>query len=113
MTPRALLLFTIFISICVNAEEASEIDCAKAFSTPDVEQCIAIELNETETSLNQAYKGLIKQLAQADTAQDSYTEYRKKLLIAQRAWIRFREADCDAQYAMHRSDAIRNSIYLS
>ncbi|WP_339414533.1 hypothetical protein, partial [Pseudomonas sp. EA_35y_Pfl2_R5] len=65
MTPRALLLFTILISISVNAEEASRIDCAKAFSTPDVEQCIAIELDKTETSLNQAYQGLVKQLTQA------------------------------------------------
>lgn len=113
MAQRALLLFTILVSISINAKEASGIDCTKAFSTPDVEQCIAIELDKTETVLNQAYQSLVKQLTQADTAQDNYTEYRKKLLIAQRARIKFREADCDTQYAMHRSGTIRNSIYLS
>src|SRR3990167_2295394 len=113
MAQRALLFFTIIVSISVNAEEISGIDCTKAFSTPDVEQCIAIELDKIETSLNQAYQRLVKQLTQADTTQDNYTEYRKKLLIAQRAWIKFREADCDTQYAMHRSGTIQNSIYLS
>ncbi|MBK3757476.1 DUF1311 domain-containing protein [Pseudomonas stutzeri] len=38
---------------------------------------------------------------------------QEKLLIAQRAWVTFREADCAAQYEMHRSGTIRNSIYLA
>lgn len=112
MALRTLLL-TVFYSIGANAEGASGIDCAKVFSTPDVEQCIAAELDKVEASLNQAYQRLLKQLTQADTPQEDYTEYRKKLLTAQRAWIKFREADCDAQYEMHRTGTIRNSIYLS
>ncbi|MBD9412035.1 lysozyme inhibitor LprI family protein [Stutzerimonas stutzeri] len=57
---------------------------------------MAAELDRVEASLNQAYQRLLKQLTQIDTPQDNYTEYRRKLLIAQRAWIKFREADCDA-----------------
>lgn len=113
MPLRALLLLIVFFSIGANAEEVSEIECEKVFSTLDVEQCIAVELDKVEASLNEAYQRLLKQLTQADTPQDNYTEYRKKLLIAQRAWIKFREADCDTQYEMHRSGSIRNSIYLS
>ncbi|WP_313526339.1 lysozyme inhibitor LprI family protein [Stutzerimonas kunmingensis] len=107
------LLLSVFCSVSANAGEAAEIDCAKVISTPDVEQCIAFELDKVEAGLNEAYQRLLKQLTQVDTPQDNYTEYRKKLLIAQRAWIKFREADCDAQYEMHRSGTIRNSIYLS
>ena len=113
MALRALLLTAFFCFISANAGEVFEIDCAKVISTPDVEQCIAADLDRVEASLNQAYQRLLKQLTQIDTPQDNYTEYRRKLLIAQRAWIKFREADCDAQYEMHRSGTIRDSIYLS
>lgn len=113
MAAQTLFFLTLFLSIGIYAEETTEIDCKKAISTADVVQCIAIELDKTEAKLNQAYQRLVKQLTQPDTAQDNYTEYRNKLLKAQRAWIKFREADCDTQYTMHKSGTIRNAIYLS
>lgn len=112
MILRAISLLVLLFALSAKAEESPEVDCSKAFSTPDIDQCAAIELDKAEISLNQAYQRLVKQLTKPDTAQDNYTEYRKKLLSAQRAWIKFREADCDTQYAMHSSGTIRNAIYL-
>jgi uncharacterized protein YecT (DUF1311 family) len=104
--------FALLFSLSAQADTHTELDCSKVFSTSDIEQCAAIELDKTEAQLNDAYKHLVKQLTQPDTAQDNYIEYRKKLLTPQRAWITFREADCDAQYAIHSSGTIRNIVYL-
>jgi uncharacterized protein YecT (DUF1311 family) len=111
---RTISFLAPLLAITVSAKaESTEIDCSSAFSTPDIERCAAIELDAVEVSLNQAYRRLVKQLTKPDTAQDNYSDYRNKLLNAQRAWIKFREADCDTQYAMHRSGTIRNAVYLN
>jgi|SRR3989344_2683202 len=110
---RLLAAGLLALSIEAYAEPEKNIDCTNAFSTPDIEQCASISLENTEKELNLAYKTLVKSLSQPNTEYDNYTEYRKKILIAQRAWIKYREADCAAQYEMHRSGTIRNSIYLA
>lgn len=108
-----LAAFLFAISINAHAEPKDNIDCANAFSTPDIEHCASISLDKTEEELNSTHKELVKNLSQPNNKYENFTEYRKKLLTAQRAWIVFREADCAAQYEMHKSGTIRNSIYLA
>ena len=110
MTSRALLFFTFLLATQVGAKE---LDCENALTTRDMEKCIAIDFDKTEVTLNQTYQHLVKQLTQPDTEQENYTEYRNKLLNAQRAWIKFRDADCETQYALNSSGSIRNIVYLS
>ncbi|WP_409079692.1 lysozyme inhibitor LprI family protein [Pseudomonas sp. SG20056] len=110
---RLLAAGLLAFSIEAYAEPEKNIDCTNAFSTQDIEQCASISLENTEKELNLTYKKLVNSLSQPNTEYDNYTEYRRHLLTAQRAWIKFREADCAAQYEMHRSGTIRNSIYLA
>jgi len=113
MTPRALLFVTLLLAIRVNAQEATDPACDKAVTTRDMEQCLTIESDKAEAALNQTYQRLVKRLTQPDTEHENYSEYRKKLLDAQRAWIKFRDADCDALYALNSAGSMRNIIYLS
>ena len=110
---RFLATCLIVLSIKAYAEPENNIECGNAFSTPDIEHCASISLDKTEKKLNLAYQKLVKDLSQPNNEYENFTEYKKKLLAAQRAWISFREADCAAQYEMHRPGTIRNSIYLA
>lgn len=113
MLLRPLLVLLLLFFVNSYAEATLAIDCTKAYSAQEVEHCALIALDKTEALLNASYHKLVEQLTQPDTEQDNYTEYRKKLLTAQRAWIKFRDADCDTQYAMHSSTAIGKTMYFT
>lgn len=108
---RALLLFTLIVPAAVYAVANTEIDCSAARANAEVERCATLAQQETEETLNRAYKALVAELSLPDTEQDNYTAYRKKLLVAQRAWIAFREADCAAQHEM--ASAIGHTLLLN
>ena len=65
-------------------------DClAKAVEGPwaDMFECNGEELDRQDARLNDTYKKLMSKLSR---------DRKKALLKAQRAWIKFREANCDA-----------------
>ena len=73
---------------------ASETDMSKQFTTcmdkangvnPDMIDCILAETKQQDARLNENYKRLMSKLSD---------ERKKAPLEAQRAWIRFRDANC-------------------
>ncbi|WP_042886550.1 lysozyme inhibitor LprI family protein [Cupriavidus necator] len=58
---------------------------AKAVSTADMLGCTSAELRQQDTALNTAYQGLLRRLVAPRTG---------LLRVAQREWLRFREANC-------------------
>ena len=73
---------------------ASETDMSKQYTTcmdkangvnPDMIDCILAETKQQDARLNENYKRLMSKLSE---------ERKKTLLEAQRAWIRFRDANC-------------------
>jgi uncharacterized protein YecT (DUF1311 family) len=73
---------------------ASETDMSKQYTTcmdkangvnPDMIDCILAETKQQDARLNENYKRLMSKLSE---------ERNKALLEAQRAWIRFRDANC-------------------
>jgi uncharacterized protein YecT (DUF1311 family) len=73
---------------------ASETDMSKQYTTcmdkangvnPDMIDCILAETKQQDARLNENYKRLMSKLSE---------ERKKALLEAQRAWIRFRDANC-------------------
>ena len=95
-----------------DATDKPPVDCAKAMTTLDINHCAKLELDEAERELNQAYQKLVKQLSQPDTEYENFTELRQSLKEAQRAWIKFRELDCDTQFLLYGSGTIRTVAYL-
>ena len=96
----------------LQATDNSPVDCAKAITTPEINHCASLELEEVERSLKQAYQKLVKQLSQPDTEHENYTDLRQSLQKAQQAWVKFREADCDTQFLVYGTGTIRTAVYL-
>jgi uncharacterized protein YecT (DUF1311 family) len=67
-------------------------DKAENGTTADMLECDADELDRQDVRLNDTYKKLMSKLSR---------DRKKALLKAQRAWIKFREANCDYWYDPH------------
>ncbi len=76
-------------------------------TTRDVEQCLAADLKRADAELNRYYAAATKRLAkQQDTAALA------KLRAAERVWIAYRDAECDAVYESWGQGTIRGAMSL-
>ncbi|WP_294339806.1 lysozyme inhibitor LprI family protein [uncultured Sphingomonas sp.] len=76
-------------------------------TTRDVEQCLAADLDRADAELNRYYAAATKRLSQQrDTAALA------KLRTAERAWIVYRDAECDAVYESWGQGTIRGAMNL-
>ena len=84
----------LFLATSTALLAASETDMSKQYTTcmdkangvnPDMIDCIMAEAKQQDARLNENYKRLMSKLSE---------ERKKALLEAQRAWIRFRDANC-------------------
>ena len=102
-----LTLPLVFFSLTAQA-----IDCSKAITTPDINACASADQKKVETKLNTIYRRVIKSLDQPDTELEKFSEMKSTLIEAQRAWVKFREADCTAVSTLHASGTIRTAMYI-
>jgi uncharacterized protein YecT (DUF1311 family) len=65
--------------------------CDSKGTTADVTECYAREYKKADAELNRVYTRALKDLDSADAAQ---------LRKAQRAWISYRDGQCNAEYAL-------------
>ena len=101
---------TLFLfALATACAPALALDCKNAMSTPEINECAAAEQKAVESKLNQVYRRVIKSL---ETNKDSAAA-KDKLVLAQRAWVKFREADCDAVYENWAGGTIRTVMYIS
>lgn len=68
--------------------------------------------DEAEAELNASYRGMISRLSTPDTVQIPYTKIRETLRLAQRSWVAYREADCQALSLIHEEGHGRDMAYL-
>lgn len=87
------------------------LDCGKAITTPDINQCASMEQKKVEANLNRVYQRVLKSLDGKDAPQ-SGAAVRSSFIAAQRAWIKFREADCDAVYQKYADGSIRTVMHI-
>src|SRR5471030_891349 len=67
---------------------AAGVDCKNATTQTDMNICANQDFKRSDALLNQAYKLKMSQLN---------LDQQKKLKLAQRNWIAFRDSDCDLQ----------------
>jgi uncharacterized protein YecT (DUF1311 family) len=100
---RHLILTFALISLVATQVHAKDpepepkVDCANAMSTHDLRFCGAAELEAADKALNAAYQ---KALASIKAREDEPPPYDNKgyeaaLRTAQRAWVAYRDADCN------------------
>lgn len=94
----------ILAALVLSATSAFAKDCSDLTSTYDLKLCYDQQLGKEDARLNANYKLCMKKL-------DSIA--KAKLQKAQRAWIAFRDADCDFQADEMRNGSIEPVIALS
>ena len=65
--------------------------CKDAVSTKDIQDCMDSEWKKSDAELNRVYQDSLKKLKPEQAA---------LLKKAQRAWVTYRDAQCDADYKM-------------
>ncbi|MBV7536705.1 DUF1311 domain-containing protein [Duganella sp. sic0402] len=96
--------FLISLLLAASASSVYALDCKTASATPELNECAAIEQKKVEDQLNQIYQRSIKAIDEPDT--------KKALIAAQRAWIKFREADCKAVYERYKQGTARTMMFI-
>ncbi len=89
------------IGLCQGALAAD--NCSEAQDQASMNECAAQELKAADTQLNAQYKEIEGLLVDPDT--------RKMFVKSQRAWIAFRDAECEFQTSGVSGGSIYPTIY--
>lgn len=111
-TLKPSLIATGFLCLALASGNAPATDCQQAVTTPELNQCAKIEQQKVEAKLNMVYQQVLRTLNEPDTESDKFSEMKQKLIQAQRAWVKFRELDCDAVYSFHAGGTIRTLMFI-
>ena len=87
-TNRAIVLFLIFSGSAFSGTLLAQ--CEKAGTTVATTRCMSNEYEKADAELNRIYKLAFKGLDEKET---------ENLKKAQRAWVIYRDAQCDAEYS--------------
>ena len=78
-----------------------EVDCANAMAQPDLNACAYQEYERADAALNAQWKltaaAMKEQDRGLDRSYDSRPGYYDTLLAAQRAWLTYRDRQCEAE----------------
>lgn len=102
MMKTAVLLMLCGCVLLVDGPASGEgeqpIDCANAMTQMDLTECARLDYDEADTALNAQWKLTKKAMADWDAELgDQMKGGEKALLAAQRAWIAYRDAHCEAE----------------
>lgn len=106
---RYLVLMLTLLSLPAVAQVGPNCDG----NTLEINACMAAELQKVEADLNATYARVVKSLSLPDRPDLPRSAWLVKLRNAQRAWVAFREKNCDAVYELNAGGSIRNMRYLA
>ena len=93
---KPIVLAAAFVLAATAAHAADEVDCATAVTTVDLNACAEQSLDVADKALNETYKKILADLALPDTENAAgNAKWTEALKVSQRAWVAFRDADCD------------------
>jgi uncharacterized protein YecT (DUF1311 family) len=79
----------------VRAQDAP--DCAEPTTQSDMNSCAALDYEAADKDLNKAYQQVRKKMGDWDKSTDDDSKGAVEALVAaQRAWVEFRDANCEA-----------------
>lgn len=100
------LIALIYITLLTHTSASDkELDCAKAFMTPDINHCEYLKVVKAEEVL-QTY--INKSSERYSTEKD----FNKHMKASQETWLKYREAQCDAVYNLWITGTIRGLMSL-
>lgn len=97
MNKKFSVLVLIASLVTSNAFASSSDECDKSDgSTIGMKMCASVEFQDADAQLNMVYKEIVQSLKK-DPSDDYSKETLRRLVKAQKAWIAFRDAECDLQ----------------
>jgi uncharacterized protein YecT (DUF1311 family) len=97
---RRILCLSLVFAVCALASNPAsaedKVDCANAVTTADLNSCAAQDFDAADAALNAVYKKIISDFAvdEPENAENN-KKWIEALRVSQRAWVAFRDADCD------------------
>jgi uncharacterized protein YecT (DUF1311 family) len=95
---KIMMIALAFVSLNAFAVE----DCDNFESTNEINQCILRNLEDSDAELNKTFKRLRSKLDE---------EAAKKLVTAQKAWLSFRDAQCDLEADQMRGGTLEKVLF--
>lgn len=102
------------IALCsaagVLAAESAD-PCAAAVTTIEINECLNLRFNATDSELARVYQELLKRIAGSDPQHVDRSTVQRRLEEAQRNWVAFRRQDCEGMYRLFEGGSIRNARF--
>ncbi len=102
------VLVAVFLlaGIPARAQHMNEKDspCANVVVTVDLANCLSKARDSSDAKLNSFYTKLRERLDASDA---------KRLTVAQRLWIQYRDANCSAERKLYEGGTASSPVYLS
>jgi uncharacterized protein YecT (DUF1311 family) len=86
--------------------------CQTLSSTIENNACAKQKFEAQDSILNSAYNRLLSELPAENSPGVGGNSPRKLLIVAQRKWVAFRDADCSAQEKVFQNGSVRTVTYL-
>lgn len=98
-----LILFMPLMTAATSPALAAEpLDCTEAMSTVEMNNCAGAEFEKADKELNEVYARALKDIPEMATDDPLFDAkaWENALRQSQRAWLAFRDAECEEHVAM-------------
>jgi len=106
------MAFVLLTSSLAGSAVADEPDCTRPSGTMEIDICQSRQYDRIDESLNQTYRQTLDVLDQGEICISACAEAKQNLRAAQRTWIKFRDEDCEAAYAIAVDGTGRNAARM-
>lgn len=111
MMRMAMMAFSLFAFATPANAQDPDIDCSNATSNVETTHCAWQEFERADAELNALYQEAISHIrATGNDLPAGADEWEKKLREAQRAWIAFRDLNCDELIGIEWSGGTGTSL---
>ncbi len=111
MALRTPCVLGLALSVLLLSVPAHAQDCAEAVTQRDMTRCAELDFQAADADLNASYTSAMAFMRSVDDA-DPAAGAATQLRTAQRAWIPFRDAACEAEALPYRGGSIQPMVKL-
>lgn len=106
----AVMAFALMAAAPVRAEP--KIDCDNAMSTVEMNECAGRDYERADAELNRVYKEALAAIPEmaVDEPRFNAKSWEAALRASQRAWIAYRDAECDEHVPMSWSGGTGTTV---
>jgi uncharacterized protein YecT (DUF1311 family) len=101
MMTRAVWLSAALLCIGTQAFAADQVECGNSATQMAMNECVGRNMKAADEKLNQTYRALL-----AKVSKDGAEQLRK----SQRAWVAWRDAQCDFDTMSSRTGSIHSAM---